>query len=662
MTQSKALARIARKQSNNEAAVLVKDLAREKSGYVRPSRSASKLSSAERAVLIIIVATMVVRILFASSLGLGIDESYTVATGRHLQLSYFDHPPLAWWLAWAGRSSVRSGNSSRAARSVHRTVRPDHLADVYPDEVALWREGGSLGCRDAQFCARNCLDERNLDLTRWSPQRSPVGGYVLRSGCAVYPRVGSATLVAGRGSMRWAGDDGETARHLSVCGHLPYSCSRAVTHRHWLATPWPYLAVAVAAAIFMPAIIWNAQHGWVSFVFQAERANPRGFAPWAPLVTLAGQALFLLPWVWLPLILCLVRAGLAGPAQERQWLLACLAIGPIVVFTVVAWTGTRTLPHWAAPGYLMLFPLLGRQVAEGLETGRRHTRTWLSGTAVSMALVLGVVITLAYVPWPPLSLLKGVPVEDPLLATLDWNSLEGDLQARHLLGRPSLFIAATRWDDAAKIDYALHGKMPVLCLARDPRGYGILTRPKAHIGQDALIIGQSLRTPDIEKIYGKYFKSLEELPSIAILQGRAPRIKSIGLFGSRLARCSKWAKSPRPNSTRPLSMWRAATNQKDALRLEQALSQPRFLYGDHAEGAWISHGDVHGGVRHRPDGGLDCTMERDDRRSLAAHRQAAPALYWRHPAHLHTDGTTPMKPSGVQSAVGQVADTRAVRQ
>src|SRR4029079_4574242 len=54
------------------------------------------------AVIMLIAATMMVRILFAGSLGLGIDESYTVATGRQPQLSYFDHPPLAWWLAWAG--------------------------------------------------------------------------------------------------------------------------------------------------------------------------------------------------------------------------------------------------------------------------------------------------------------------------------------------------------------------------------------------------------------------------------------------------------------------------------------------------------------------------------------------------------------------------------
>ncbi|HEY1299368.1 MAG TPA: glycosyltransferase family 39 protein, partial [Stellaceae bacterium] len=47
-----------------------------------------------------ILGTAAVRLGFAAALGLGIDESYMVAAGRRLQLSYFDHPPLAWWLAW----------------------------------------------------------------------------------------------------------------------------------------------------------------------------------------------------------------------------------------------------------------------------------------------------------------------------------------------------------------------------------------------------------------------------------------------------------------------------------------------------------------------------------------------------------------------------------
>src|ERR1700741_3923142 len=52
-------------------------------------------------VAVLILATFLARLLFAASLGLGIDESYMVAAGRKLQLSYFDPPPIAWWLAWA---------------------------------------------------------------------------------------------------------------------------------------------------------------------------------------------------------------------------------------------------------------------------------------------------------------------------------------------------------------------------------------------------------------------------------------------------------------------------------------------------------------------------------------------------------------------------------
>ena len=41
----------------------------------------------------------IARLLFAFAIGLGIDESYTVAISRRLSLSYFDHPPLHLWIA-----------------------------------------------------------------------------------------------------------------------------------------------------------------------------------------------------------------------------------------------------------------------------------------------------------------------------------------------------------------------------------------------------------------------------------------------------------------------------------------------------------------------------------------------------------------------------------
>jgi hypothetical protein len=228
--------------------------------------------------------------------------------------------------------------------------------------------------------------------------------------------------------------------------------------------------------------------------------------------------------------------------------LACLAIGPIVLFTILTWTGTRAFPHWAAPGYLMLFPLLGSQVAVAFERGRRYTRTWLVATATSLVVLVGVVMTLAYLPWPPFSLLQSKNIEDPLLNALDWSNLEAELDARGLLNQPHLFVAATRWDEAGKADYALHGKMPVLCLARDPHGYGILARPKAHIGEDALIVGRALLPHRIQRNYGSYFESIEELPPIAILHAGKPAFE-LSLFYAHSLRNSP----ERPNLLDPLA-------------------------------------------------------------------------------------------------------------
>ncbi|HUC72965.1 MAG TPA: hypothetical protein VMS01_17385, partial [Stellaceae bacterium] len=58
----------------------------------------------------LILASFAARLLFAAALGLGVDESYMVAAGRGLQLSYFDHPPIAWWLAWG--AAHLAGNDS----------------------------------------------------------------------------------------------------------------------------------------------------------------------------------------------------------------------------------------------------------------------------------------------------------------------------------------------------------------------------------------------------------------------------------------------------------------------------------------------------------------------------------------------------------------------
>ena len=85
------------------------------SRYRERSVTVAWLKTPSGAVAALMVVTFLARLLFAASLGLGIDESYMVAAGRKLQLSYFDHPPVAWWLAW-GAAHLTGSESAIVVR------------------------------------------------------------------------------------------------------------------------------------------------------------------------------------------------------------------------------------------------------------------------------------------------------------------------------------------------------------------------------------------------------------------------------------------------------------------------------------------------------------------------------------------------------------------
>jgi HAMP domain-containing protein len=57
---------------------------------------ADDAAATRRWVLVLIGVALVGRVIVAATVGLGIDESYTVATARSFALGTYDHPPLAW--------------------------------------------------------------------------------------------------------------------------------------------------------------------------------------------------------------------------------------------------------------------------------------------------------------------------------------------------------------------------------------------------------------------------------------------------------------------------------------------------------------------------------------------------------------------------------------
>src|SRR4029077_12107030 len=104
---------------------------------------------------------------------------------------------------------------------------------------------------------------------------------------------------------------------------------------------------------------------------------------------LGGEILYLLPWILVPLIVAWLGALRRGPKDRASWLLACLASGPIVIFTLAAFW-SHILPHWPLAGWLFVFPLLGVRMV-GLS--QRHPRlVWHSSLASVLVLVGGLTV------------------------------------------------------------------------------------------------------------------------------------------------------------------------------------------------------------------------------------------------------------------------------
>ncbi|MBV8397255.1 MAG: glycosyl transferase, partial [Acetobacteraceae bacterium] len=194
----------------------------------------------------------------------------------------------------------------------------------------------------------------------------------------------------------------------------------------------------------------------------------------------------------------------------------------------------KVLFHWAAPGYLMLFPLLGARVAEQLARGSRVTRVWLIGSAAFICIALAVVATEIRFNWLPAIGIDFPAGSDPDLEAVDWTSLRTELAARHLLGQPGLAIAANNWLDAGKLGYALGDAANVTCLNTDARQFGIENPATRAIGQNVLIVAPRRTAEAIRSQLGSVFDDIEALPPLTLLHAGHSAMQVPLYLGHRL--------------------------------------------------------------------------------------------------------------------------------
>jgi hypothetical protein len=171
--------------------------------------------------------------------------------------------------------------------------------------------------------------------------------------------------------------------------------------------------------------------------------------------------------------------------DERRAFLLWLGVPLIALCTLAPFWGSRGMPHWPLPGWLMLYPLFGAHLAD-IEQIHAWPRRWLIASAVATLVVAILGVTDSRSGWiGRLGLATGA---SPTVETLEWSQLRDDLAQRSLLNRPHLAVFAPDWKTAGRIDQAIGGRLPIYVFGPDPRGFAFRQPLPVTAGDDGLII------------------------------------------------------------------------------------------------------------------------------------------------------------------------------
>ena len=436
-----------------------------------------------RLALVILGGFFIGRLFFAFTVGLGIDETYTIAISRRLCLSYFDHPPLHLWIA--------------------------HFAALAVGENVLVRVP-SVGL----FFATAWIYYR-FACELFGPRSALIGLFALNVTPFFFASAGAwvvpdGPLLFGLAVVAWAATrlffsklPGQALAWrywiligvgLGLAGLAKYSAvltaaglaafvTLSSNQRHWLKHPAPYVSAIMVCVMITPVIVWNAQHGWASFEFQGARGVPSGGLHPAQLFTMVvGEVAFLSPWIFAPLV-----AGIASAFRhwrdERCQFMLCLSLPAIVLFSLTPLWGGRGQPHWAMPGWFFAFALMGAWVNElGVSVGA--LRRWALLTSTLLAVLAGFAILQMSTGWPGSILTARLHISDPTLEGFEWR----DLAKAPIFDQTPHFVISTKWSDAGKIALALGPQIPILVLSNDPRGWAFLDESGSFVGHSGVIV------------------------------------------------------------------------------------------------------------------------------------------------------------------------------
>ena len=420
-----------------------------------------------------VLGAALLRTLLSASVPLLPDETYYWEWTRRLEGGYFDHPPgIALLITLGVKLFGNTVAGVRAGPAIAALV--THIAAV----VCAWQlagrgPAGAVAARRAAMLM-TVLPIATLGLVLATPDAALFATAML---ALLAVERALATPVRSPASLAWwvlaglALGGAFVSKYTAVLlpMGLVIAClvHPALRKRYLDAGPW--VASAIALALFAPVVAWNAFNNWISFRFQlghgfnaAARGNPlsRELEMLGGQVGLASPILFglLAMVVWFALRDGWATRHNAHPTDVgvRKFALAVIAVVPLGFFAISAWR-RPVEANWPAmiyPGAMMLLATSDRPSLRGA--------WWRRGLWLAAGLLM-VVALQAYAPILPLK-----PRKDPIARAHGWTTLATAVQqARQdtfLDGTIDRWVAADRYQDASEIAFHLADQPTVFAL------------------------------------------------------------------------------------------------------------------------------------------------------------------------------------------------------
>lgn len=414
-----------------------------------------------RAVWIIIAASLLLRTALAGVTPIVTDEAYAIAVGRSFSISFFDHPPIGFWLPAIVETccGARSPLAYRVPSLVLGSISIYLLyllgRELHSHRAGLW--SATLGALAPIVALAGVLILPDAPLLVFTLLTVLLLLKIAKAPRAQLWVMGGIALALALASKYQAG-----LIPISVLLWM-LSCS---TGRRWFARPGFYVAISISLLGLLPVLIWNLQNGWASFMFHSGRAGGGVSVGNFGLMAL-GQSLYLLPVVAILGVQEIIdRANWQDPHKR---LLVLIALGPIVMFNIIYLFSRGTLPHWSTPGWICLFPLIGIRLATA---DFRRIKLANFVTAGALYTLLFVLSTHLATGW----LTNSRPVApnwDRTAPNVSLDALRNSLAQSDVLADISV-IAAADWIQAGYFAAALPFGPPVRVIDDAPHHFGFM--------------------------------------------------------------------------------------------------------------------------------------------------------------------------------------------